>query len=383
MLSRSSEQRGSGRLLSLLCRLLVVLPVAFGLFPWSGLAATPLADLQKKLAQEQSNATERRQSLKRLTEEERKLNAGLAEAEKRVLDLEKRIAGHQDSLLAIGSAEDKARKEHETLLAERAKTEKAQAETLRLLWELTAKRLAVGRRDMADWAETDREYSWSKGLYASLETYHSSLKAQETKLARVLAEREELSRALREKLSAVNEEKNSLLKSRLDYDRQLAALRRKRGDAEDELKDILKLVGSLNFEIARRSSGEIRTMKGSLPLPVNGKMRLRYAPDAKPASRGVGFSTVEKTEVRAVAGGRVVHNDVLRGFGTVLIVQHGNDYYSLYAFLDSCPLQVGQTVENSQTVGTTGYYPAIKGPGLYFELRFKQKAINPEQWFAS
>ena len=83
-----------------------------------------------------------------------------------------------------------------------------------------------------------------------------------------------------------------------------------------------------------------------------------------------------------MAGGKVVHNDVLRGFGTVLILQHGDDYYSLYAFLGNSPLQVGQDVAGRQQLGTVGYYPAIRGPGLYFELRFKQKAINPEQWLS-
>ena len=361
----------------------LALCLALFLPPRPSLAATPLAQLESRLAQEQKKAAERRQNLKLLTDQERRVNAGLASAEKRILELEKGIAQHQKVLLELGTADDKARLEYEQLLAEQTKTEKAQAETLRLLWEITGKRVSVGNRDLPDWAAVDREYAWSRELYAALEAHRSALDVQEAKLVQVLGRRDKLSRDMQKRLDAVNEEKSKLLKSRLAYDRELAELRKKRGSTEAELNDALKLVESLNFEISQRSSGDITKMKGKLPRPVTGKVRLRYAPQANPPSRGLGFATADRADVRAVASGKVVHNDVLRGFGTVLIVQHGDEYYTLYAFLGNSPLKVGQDVEIRQKIGSAGFYPAIKGPGLYFELRFKQKAINPEQWFAS
>lgn len=346
-------------------------------------SATPLAQLQKDLDKEKKRAAERKQSLSRLTEQEKKLNANLASAEKRILELERGIANQQGKILELGSADDKARKEYETLLAEQKKTEVAQAETLQLLWEITGKRLAVGSRELSDWAQTDRDYAWSQELYVSLESYRQKLSRQEAKLNEILGKRSKISHDMQSRLKAVNDEKSRLLKSRIEYDKQLAAVRKKRSSEEVELNNILKLVESLNFQITQRSGSDLDTMKGKLQRPVSGKVRVRYAPQRTPASRGLGFSTADSAEVRAIAGGKVVHNDVLRGFGTVLIVQHGDDYYSLYAFLGNSPLKVGQDVTGQQPIGTTGYYPAIKGPGLYFELRFKQKAINPEQWFAS
>ncbi|MDR0338749.1 MAG: peptidoglycan DD-metalloendopeptidase family protein [Desulfovibrio sp.] len=356
--------------------------LALCLFPSDGFAAESLSQLEQRLAREKEKAEERRQSLKRLTEQERKLNSDLAAAEKRILELEKGIARHQTKILELGSADDEARREYESLLAEQAKTEKAQTESLRLLWEIEGRRVLSGSRDMADWAKVDREYAWSRELYAALEGYRKELDFQESRLAQVLGRRDKLSRDIQNSLNAVNGEKTRLLKARLDYDKQLADVRRHRAGTDSELQAVLKLISSLDIEIARRSGSDIATLKGNLPKPVTGGLKVRYDPDAAPASRGLGFSTAEKAEVRAVAGGTVVHNDVLRGFGTVLIVQHGDDYYSLYAFLGSSPLKVGQDVQSRQKIGTAGYYPTIKGPGLYFELRFKQKAINPEQWLA-
>ena len=366
-------------LLAALCALMFALAA-----PPPGVAAqASVSRLQQDLAREQKKAAERRQSLERLTEQERKLNADLAAAEKRILELEQGIATQQARLRELDSADGKARAEYEALLAEQAKTEEAQAQALRLLWEATGRRIAVGGRDTADWTEIDREYAWTRELYAALEKYRAELDQQEVKLAQVLGRRDTISRDVQRSVRAVNAEKNKLLQARIAYDRSLAELRRRRVSTETELQNILKLVESLNLEISQRAQGDIAGMKGSLPLPVSGQIRVRYAPQRNPASRGVGFSTADGAEVRAVAGGTVVHNDVLRGFGTVLILQHGEEYYSLYAFLGNSPMQVGQDVAVRQVIGATGYYPVIQGPGLYFELRFKQKAINPEPWFAS
>ncbi|MDR2125043.1 MAG: peptidoglycan DD-metalloendopeptidase family protein [Desulfovibrio sp.] len=346
-------------------------------------APKSLEQLRKDLAEEQKYAEARKQSLQRMTAEERKLDADLAAAEKRILALESNLASERGRMLELGTAGEKVRLDYERLLDEQKKTEAALARTLRLLWEIDRRRAAGGEAPDREQADDERDFAWSEALYAALEQYRKELDTGEKKLAEAAGRREKLSGEMRRRLAAVNAEKSRLLKARLSYDKRLADIRRRRGDAESELNAALKLIGSLNFEISRRSGGDLPAMKGRLPRPVSGSVKVRFHPDAEPASRGLGFAVAEKAEVRAVAGGKVVHNDVLRGFGTVLIVQHGTDYYTLYAFLGACPLKLGQEVQERQKVGTAGYYPAIKGPGLYFELRFKQKAINPEPWLAS
>ena len=81
--------------------------------------------------------------------------------------------------------------------------------------------------------------------------------------------------------------------------------------------------------------------------------------------------------MQSIFWGKVVHNDTLRGFGHVVIVYHGFDYYSLYAYLSETYVRNGQEVEKDEPLGVVGYYPKADGPGLYFELRFHQKPINP------
>nr|WP_245168179.1 peptidoglycan DD-metalloendopeptidase family protein [Desulfobaculum xiamenense] len=135
------------------------------------------------------------------------------------------------------------------------------------------------------------------------------------------------------------------------------------------------------------SGGTFKTRKGSLPQPVAGK---RFRPDgsggrlaAAPGRNGASYHTVNGAPVNAVFAGRVAHSDILRGFGRVVIVSHGNQYYTLYAFLSECSVSAGQDVAEGQTLGWTGPYPAAGGSGLYFELRFGQKAINPDEWLTA
>lgn len=400
------------------------------------LPAYSATSLEKTLATEKQKAATRQASLKRLTADERKANANLAAAEKKVLEIEKNLAERQKKLMNLASQDKTASTQYAALVKERERTEAAQAEVLRLLWEITCYRESVGGREMTDWAGVDRNYTWSKDIYGALDKYRKDVAEQERKIANVVSKRNKLAAEIQKDLDAVNAEKTKLLQERLKYNQQLADVRKQKQDTESELVSILKLVEDLNIKVERAEAdkraarekaeaaakareeaarqaagkkpaggqqtasggkgatssqkapdagpavGSMAGLKGKLPYPVKGSVKRRFAPGANPPVRGLGFGTVEKASVYSVAAGKVVHNDILRGFGNVVIIMHGSDYYSLYAFLTHSPVQVGQSVKARQIIGSTGFYPAINGPGLYFELRFHQQAINPAAWFA-
>ncbi len=398
----------------------------------SAAAAPDAQTLKARLQQEQANAAARRASLQRLTSEERRLNTGLAAAEKRILQLERGIEDQQAKLAQLAQSDASAKAEYDKLAADVAATEKTMNGLLGLLWEISVKRISVGGREMADWDVTEREHIWSRELFTELEKYRARLSEQETKLAAVLGRRQKIAESINQSLAVVNTEKETLLRERLAYNRKLEDLRDKKKDVEEELQDILKLVGDLNFQLEKaaaqapppppaaasggakgsgdpkRSGGSkgsaesagssgsatagsiaaagaagIEGLKGRLIRPVQGAVKLGYDPSGDPPRRGLGFASKEGQKVVAVASGKVVHNDVLRGFGRVLILQHGSDYYTLYAFLGDCPLSVGRQVAAGAVVGSVGWYPAISGYGMYFEMRVKQKPTNPTPWFGS
>jgi septal ring factor EnvC (AmiA/AmiB activator) len=81
-----------------------------------------------------------------------------------------------------------------------------------------------------------------------------------------------------------------------------------------------------------------------------------------------------------VAGGQVVYADWMRGFGNLLIVDHGENYFSVYANTEALLKQVGEHVASGEVLATTGASGGNEETGLYFELRHLGRAFDPRRW---
>lgn len=344
-------------------------------------SASQLSGIEKQISQEQAKAKARRDSLLRLTGEERNLDKELAASETRILRLEASLEKEEKRLESLVASDAELARKGEAILAEQAKTEEAMTEVLRVLWELHARRIGVKGRDLPDWPVTDREHAWASELFSSLDSYRKSLDIQRKELAVVADKRASIAKEAQERIVSLNKEKEELLQNRIRYGQRIAELRKQKKNTEEELTSILELVQNLNLRLqAAEELGDIAKAKGKLPWPASGKLRARYRPAAQPPSRGLTLGFDGDTPVRAVHWGKVVHNDVLRGIGRVVIIMHGDEYYSLYAFLSDSPMRIGQDVARGDIIGTSGFVTTIDGPGLYFELRHHQKTVNPEEW---
>jgi septal ring factor EnvC (AmiA/AmiB activator) len=87
-------------------------------------------------------------------------------------------------------------------------------------------------------------------------------------------------------------------------------------------------------------------------------------------------------EVRAVAAGQVVYADWLRGFGNLLIVDHGDGFMTLYGNNDALLATVGQAVRDGEPVAQAGASGGSAESGVYFEIRFEGRAVDPAPWIA-
>ncbi len=124
-------------------------------------------------------------------------------------------------------------------------------------------------------------------------------------------------------------------------------------------------------------------MKGHLRLPMAGELINRFGSprsDTGLSWRGLFIRAPEGREVKAVASGRVVFSDWLRGFGNLLISDHGGSYMSLYGGAQSLFAQVGDVVQGGATVATAGSTGGNSESGLYFELRYQSKPFDPMSW---
>lgn len=236
-------------------------------------------------------------------------------------------------------------------------------------------------------------------LIAELRTSVAELKSlsQETRqeaaeLAALAAEQ----RAQRVRLEREKRARNQVL-ARISRDIQRQ--RREIGTLKRNETRLARLVQSLSRLVRRaKPSPRLRNervpqaptadspffgLKGRLNLPVRGELANRFGSprsDGGVLWKGLFIIARAGEEVRAVADGRVVFADWLRGFGNLLIIDHGDAYMSLYGNNESLFKQVGDAIRGGEAVATVGASGGNAESGLYFELRYQGRPLDPLDW---
>ncbi|HZQ72539.1 MAG TPA: peptidoglycan DD-metalloendopeptidase family protein [Burkholderiales bacterium] len=228
-----------------------------------------------------------------------------------------------------------------------------------------------------------------------LRGYRAALEEFE-RLAREARTRRERSRALEE---ARRTERARILAERKEkrrvFDRAAVEIRRSRREIkvlradEARLARLVEEIGRVVYarvsEVPESASlkAPFSSLRGKLRFPVRGELTGRFGAPRGAAgaeSKGVFIRAPEGQPVRAVAAGQVVYADWMRGFGNLLIVDHGEKYLSIYANNESLLKQVGDAVAQGEPVATTGASGGNEETGLYFELRHLGRAFDPLRW---
>lgn len=134
-------------------------------------------------------------------------------------------------------------------------------------------------------------------------------------------------------------------------------------------------------------TGDFARGQGALDWPVRGELVGRFGPEKHPRfgttvlNNGIDIATGIGSPVHAVAKGRVDYaSDDYGTYGQMLILNHGDGYYTLYGHLSEIRVAVGQEVTPSQVIGLSGDTGSLKGAILHFEVRKGAAAVNPEDW---
>ncbi|MEY2631681.1 MAG: hypothetical protein RIR00_335 [Pseudomonadota bacterium] len=137
-----------------------------------------------------------------------------------------------------------------------------------------------------------------------------------------------------------------------------------------------------NRLLPEASSGSFARLKGNLRLPVRGNITGKFG-NAREGSnnwKGIFIRSGSGSEVRAIAQGRVVFADWMRGFGNLLILDHGDGYLSIYGYNEAVLKKEGETVRGGEAVATVGNSGGNAESGLYFELRHQGQPVDPMKW---
>ncbi len=209
-----------------------------------------------------------------------------------------------------------------------------------------------------------------------------ALKSQQTKERMVLQEqRHERADVLR-RLSKQIRQQQSEISTLKQNETRLATLIARLAKVVKPSKK-LPVLENERLPEPRDEGIEFERLKGKLSLPVRGELSNRFGAtreDSNLTWKGLVILAQSGASVKAIAPGKVVFADWLRGFGNLLIVDHGEGYMSLYGYNETLHRQVGDVIRAGDTIAEVGNSGGNPDPGLYFEMRHQGKPFDPLTW---
>lgn len=238
-----------------------------------------------------------------------------------------------------------------------------------------------------------------------LSTLHNNLAALNTVSAATQAQRSELMQLRAEQTAqkrSLEKDQHARLQVLSKISLQLRQQRREIGRMQRDENRLATLVEKITRMLAQPKSNSLfrndnlpdnrfdgspfDQLKGKLTLPVKGEVTNHFGtprPDSTVLWKGLFLRTSSGQAVKAIAAGRVVFADWLRGFGNLLIVDHGKGYMSLYGNNETLYKQVGDVLRGGDTIAAVGNSGGNENSGLYFELRHESKPLDPLRWLAT
>ncbi len=195
-------------------------------------------------------------------------------------------------------------------------------------------------------------------------------------------------------------EKDSALKAlnreQLEYERELTLLRNDEAGRIEYVEMLEfrrkeldeKIKNNVSSETNNISSG-FGKLKGKLPYPINGKIidgyGKRYIKEAGVNffNKGIKIAPKSDTDVLCIYTGNVVFADYMKGFENLVVVSHGDNYYTVYGNLTSLKVSQGDKISSGNSLGTISIDQDYNTSYLYFEIRLKENALNPVEWLIS
>lgn len=213
-----------------------------------------------------------------------------------------------------------------------------------------------------------------------------------TKAKTVEAELQTESQKLDTTRDQIIEQQKSLEQAKLERRQLLVKLERETQDKSaqlvqlqedaDRLQGLIGSIAEVSNELPTVNSGRpFSSLRGQLGWPVKGALLENFGnPRLSTRWDGMLIGAQEGAAVRAIFPGRVAFSDWLRGYGLLMIIDHGEGYMSLYAFNQSLYKNVGDTVDVGEVIASVGASGGQAEAGLYFGIREKGRPINPLFW---
>ena len=363
-------------------------------FSPSVLAASNKDDLEasnKRLAKIQKQIEAQTKKLDEQLKQKSSLEVELKRAELAVSKVALKLKQTDNKLTAVNDKIDKLKSEQKKLLAKQKQQQKALAEMVRTAY-LNGKhdytKLLLNQNDPA---QLERLITYYRRMNDARVSQLEEIQYTLTRLSEIedsLAQQQQSLFEIKQQQDAERKELVASQASRKKTLKKLAARIKNDENKLDQLQaDQQRLAKAIeeaqrNAVIRPEDLAGLYKLKKKLSWPTKGRISKRYGQRRQSAMRwkGVMIDGNLGEPVNAIASGIVIYSDWLKGFGWVTVVDHGKKYMSLYGHNQALLKQPGDYVEKNEPLALVGQSGGKSSPGLYFEIRYKGKTVDPGRW---
>ena len=361
---------------------------------WSSAWGQQTKDLEKTIQDKKGNLTEiekeinkKKQEVKKKWWQEKKITDALDKIERQA-ERKKQDLRHLDSEMKVlekkvGHEEEEIAK-LETRLAVLGELFQSRVRSMYKLHRVGLVRVLFSADDYSDVLRRYKAFQLvMENDLQLLQAYQGAINEEKKRKHNLMAEQVDLSK----KKGEVETKKKEIEGEMRTKATVLASVQNERVSQEKaiaELKEREKALRSLIQELTAKATVPVTTtttgfkaLRGKLSPPAHGAA---FAPKGR--ERGLGIKAPEGTQIQAIYAGRVVYASWFKGYGNLIIIDHGDGYHTVTAHAASLLKKVGDEVKIGEVVALVGSTGSIEGPMLYFEIRYHGKAVDPATWLA-
>ncbi len=345
---------------------------------------------------EQQELAEVQQQIKATEQQLRQQKRQLQDAEKQLQQSDRKLATASGKVHTTEQELRGLQQREKELLQQQQELTRQLGEQQKLLANQLKSAYSLGQHDYSrlllnqqDTAKLERVLSYYQYFNRARMKQLAEIEETASKLNLVAAELSNKQQQLSEALAELQQQQRQLLAAKQSQQESVDALQqllKQQGAQLDYLRQneqsLQTTINELQKMAARaKELSGLNAQKGSLDWPLYGRVMQRFG-EARQGipSRGILIQGSEGSVVKAIADGKVIYADWLKGYGWVIVLDHGEGFMSLYGHNQNLLKQPGQNIMAGETIALVGMSGGQSAAGLYFEIRNKGEAINPLPW---
>jgi septal ring factor EnvC (AmiA/AmiB activator) len=361
--------------------LFVLPPPAYSTTP-----QTEYQNVQKKMSEQQKKLAETQQRESSILSDIDSVNAKITRAEGDLRKYVKSLKRTEDDIAALNAEMEATRRR---LATEKDWLKRKLRMMNRLGYSGDVLTLLLSAQNVP---QMMRMWKYLESIAAYEHTVMANYDGDLKRLGEESGRLQSLQVVLRQKTEKVKAQEEALAAARRSKETVLSSVRSEKAAHQRMLRELREASRRLQQIIRESSRKDTYTatgfskLRGRLPWPAVGTIAIPYGSQRDPQfntpvfRNGIQIKTDADTDAHAIFAGKVIFAQWFKGFGQLVIVNHGGGYHSLYGNLSEIFSHVGDIIKQNQVIGKVGTSGMLNAPGLYFEIRYRGKPLDPTQW---